>query len=169
MIEIRAEIEADRGGVWRVNSEAFESDAEAKLVEALHAAGVPSISLVAVEAGEIVGHIMFTEVALAGRKSETKFMGLAPMSVLPEKQNQGIGSKLVKAGLQACQEREIEAVVVLGHPNFYPKFGFTPSVNFGIRSQFDVPDEVFMALELKKGALAGNSGVIEYHAVFNAF
>jgi putative acetyltransferase len=93
-------------------------------------------------------------------------MGLAPMAVRPERQRQGIGSALVRDGIARCRERQYDAVVVLGHAEYYPRFGFTPSVQFGITSEYDVPDDVFMVAELRPGGLAGRTGTIRYHAAF---
>jgi len=122
------------------------------------------ISLVAEENGEVIGHILFSPVALAG---DLKIMGLAPMAVKPGWQSKGVGTKLVKAGLQACEQAGYEAVVVLGHAGYYPRFGFEPSVNFGIKSEYDVPPEVFMVKELCEGALRDKSGTAKYLQVFN--
>jgi putative acetyltransferase len=93
-------------------------------------------------------------------------MGLAPMAVLPARQRQGIGSALVRDGLGRCRELGYEAVVVLGHPGYYPRFGFVPASRFGIGCEYDVPAEVFMALELVPGALRGKPGTIRYHPAF---
>lgn len=93
--------------------------------------------------------------------------GLAPMAVAAEFQNKGIGLKLVEEGLKCCNGAAYGAIVVLGHPDYYPRFGFIPSVNFGIKSEYDVPDEVFMALELNEGALADCRGTVKYHGFFN--
>lgn len=166
MTEIRAEREADGQAVHGVNESAFETGAEASLVEKLRASARPLISLVAVEDNAIVGHILFTPVTLSDH-DETKIMGLAPMAVLPSQQNQGIGSKLVRAGLEHCKRLEFGAVVVLGHPTYYPRFGFVPSVKFNIKSEYDVPDDVFMAMELEPGYLGGKSGTIKFHPEFN--
>lgn len=106
------------------------------------------ISLVAETETNIVGRIFFTEVELTGSENKLKIMGPAPMAVLSQFQNKGIGSGLVKAGLARCQSLDYDAVVVLGHPDYYPKFGFVPSVRFGIKSEHEVPDEVFMILGL---------------------
>ena len=89
------------------------------------------------------------------------------MVVLPGLQNQGIGSMLVQKGLVACRRQKFEAVVVLGHPRFYPRFGFIPSVEFGIRSEYDVSPKVFMILELKPSVLSGSPGTVKYHEVFD--
>jgi len=93
-------------------------------------------------------------------------MGLAPMAVVPARQRQGIGSALVRGGLDRCRQCACDAIVVLGHPEYYPRFGFAPASAFGLTSEYDVPDEVFMVLELKQGVLRGKSGVIRYHAAF---
>ena len=95
-------------------------------------------------------------------------MGLAPMAVLPEHQNKGIGSALVRAGLEQCRNLGFAAVIVLGHPEFYPRFGFKPACRFNIDSQYGVPQEVFMVIELEPSALSGVTGRAEYHEAFNS-
>ena len=95
-------------------------------------------------------------------------MGLAPMAVLPGRQRQGIGSELVRAGLDECRRLGFGAIVVLGHAEYYPRFGFVPASKFGLKSEYDVPDDVFMALELIPGALRGRAGTIRYHPTFAA-
>jgi putative acetyltransferase len=167
-MEIREEQPSDIEKIWKVNSNAFETDAEANLVNALRSSGCTYISLVAEIENNIVGHILFTPVELIGNKNKLKIMGLAPMAVLSTNQNKGIGSKLVKAGLEQCRSHGYIAVVVLGHPNYYPKFGFVPSVKYGIKSEYEVPEEVFMILELIPGSLKNHEGVIKYHEAFNS-
>ena len=83
-------------------------------------------------------------------------------------QNKGIGSLLVKAGIQQCISEGYDVIVVLGHPNYYPKFGFVPSVNYGIKSEYEVPEDVFMVLELKENALKGKQGTVKYHEAFSS-
>jgi putative acetyltransferase len=166
-MEIREEQPSDIEKIWKVNSNAFETDAEANLVNALRSSGCTYISLVAEIENNIVGHILFTPVELIGNNNKLKIMGLAPMAVFSTYQNKGIGSKLVKAGLEQCRSQGYIAVVVLGHPNYYPKFGFVPSVKYGIKSEYEVPDEVFMILELISGSLKNHEGVIKYHEAFN--
>jgi len=144
---------------------AFESPAEADLVDVLRQQVQPIVSLVAEEDGEIVGHIMFSPVSLSGHP-DLKVMGLGPMAVAPACQRKGFGSALVQAGLDQCRELGFSAVVVLGHPKYYPRFGFSPSSQFGIDSEYDVPEDVFMALELKPGALSAITGRVRYHPAF---
>jgi putative acetyltransferase len=121
--------------------------------------------MVADDDGEIIGHIMFSPVVLDGHP-ELKIMGLAPMAVVPARQRQGVGSALVRAGLEECRKLGFGAIVVLGHPDYYPRFGFSPSTRFGITSEYEVPENVFMVMELRPSYLHGASGTIRYHAAF---
>jgi len=164
-MEIRAEAENDRALVRELNVVAFEGSAEADLVDGLRQNASPIISLVAEEEGQIVGHILFSPAGLIGHP-EARIMGLAPMAVLPEHQNKGIGSALVRAGLEQCRNLGFAAVIVLGHPEYYPRFGFKPASRFNLESEYDVPDEVFMAIELEPGALSDLCGRAQYHEAF---
>lgn len=170
LMNIRKEQPTDIEKIWKVNSDAFETEAEANLVNALRSSECTYISLVAETETNVVGHILFTPVELIGdkNKNKLKIMGLAPMAVLGQCQNKGIGSKLVKTGLGHCQSLGYDAVVVLGHASYYPKFGFVPSVKYGIKSEYEVPDEVFMILELVPKSLECHAGVIRYHEAFNS-
>ena len=163
---IRVENENDRTHVYSVNESAFKTPAEANLVNALRIQAQPIVSLVAEENGEIVGHIMFSPVTLSGFAG-LKALGLAPMAVAPEYQRKGIGSALVRAGLERCKLLGFAVVVVLGHPDYYPRFGFSPSSRFGIDSEYEVPEDVFMAMELQPGALSGKTGRVKYHDAFS--
>ena len=162
-MNIRFEQPNDIEQIKNVHLIAFETDTEANIVDALRNAGVELISIVAEKNGEIIGHILFSPVTLDG---VTKIMGLAPMAVLPNWQRKGVGSKLINEGMKACEKAGYEAVVVLGHPDYYPRFGFEASVNFKIKSEYDVPPEVFMVKELKKGALIDKTGTVKYHQLF---
>jgi len=164
---IRKEEERDRAGVYAVNVAAFARPGEAKLVDVLRESADPAVSLVAEENERVVGHIMFSPVVITGHP-DLKVMGLGPMAVLPERQRTGIGSLLVKSGLDECRKLGSGAVVVLGHPWFYPRFGFVPASRFGLKCEFNVPDEVFMALELVPGYLSGVSGTVQYHKAFRS-
>ena len=163
---VRTEEPGDEASIRAVNEAAFETPTEADLVDRLREQARPFISLVAVRADEIVGHILFTPVTVTSADSSYQAIGLAPMAVLPRQQRRGVGSRLVEAGLAACREAGLEVVVVLGHPEYYPRFGFEPASRRGLRSEYDVPDEVFMALGLRPGALEGRGGLVQYHPEF---
>ncbi len=162
---IRAEDESDRAAVHAVNVSAFETPSEANLVDSLRQQVRPVVSLVAEENGAVVGHIMLSPVSLSGHP-DLKVMGLAPMAVAPEHQRKGIGSALVRAGLKQAKQLGFAAVVVLGHPKYYLRFGFSPSSRFSIDCEYDVPEEAFMAMELRPEALSGRTGRVKYHATF---
>ncbi len=166
MIVVRSERTEDHESVRRVNELAFEQPNEADLADALRANARPFISLVAVVDEQVVGHIFFSPVSIESGNGVFTAMGLAPMAVLPEYQNQGIGSQLVREGLAACQRLGHDIVVVLGHANYYPRFGFSPASLKGLRSEYDVADEVFMVTELIEGALGGRRGLVKYHPEF---
>ena len=166
MISIRAEKPEDHESVRRVNELAFGRRNEADLVDALRANAHPYVSLVAIIDEQVVGHIFFSPVSIEAETGAFAAMGLAPMAVLPERQNQGIGSKLVREGLEECKRIGEEIVVVLGHPNYYPRFGFMPASRKGLRSEYDVPDEAFMVAELAEGVLGGRHGLVKYHPEF---
>jgi putative acetyltransferase len=165
LIHIRGERKEDFEGVRRVNEAAFGQPAEADLVDALRSGGAATVSLVAEVKGQIVGHILFSPVTVQGA-DDLKAVGLGPMAVLPEHQRRGIGSLLIRKGLEYCRKAGIQAVVVLGHPDYYPRFGFRRASSWGLRCEFDAPDEAFMALELIPNVLSGRSGVVNYHAAF---
>ena len=166
---IRPERRQDKQRIRQINVEAFGSEAESNLIEVLRNSGILLISLIAEVNGEVIGHILFSPVDLRGNKSNVSIAGLSPMAVMPKWQRKGMGSMLVKEGLRLCKESGYAAVVVLGHPEYYARFGFAPSVRYGIKSEYDVPDEVFMAVELSEGSLADCGGIVRYHAAFNQF
>ncbi len=168
MIIIRNETEADAPGVREVNERAFGRADEATLVEALRKNAQPQISLVAEMNGQIIGHIFFSPVRIEEEASGFTALGLAPMAVLPELQNQTIGSQLVRRGLDECRNLGHDVVVVLGHPEYYPRFGFVTAKEKGLKCEYDVPDEVFMVAELRDGALAGRQGVVKYRPEFSS-
>jgi putative acetyltransferase len=170
MIEIRPENPSDLEKISEINNFSFGQENEGKLVSLIRNSPhfIPTLSLVAVKNGEVAGHILFSEVMIETSKGAiVNTIGLALMAVTPELQNQGIGSALVKAGLERCKELGYEHIVVLGHLEFYPRFGFEPSVKFGINPPFPVPENVFMVLELTEGALDGIEGTVKYSQAFN--
>lgn len=164
-MRIRDEEDRDLQAVREIVSAEFDTGGEAELVDQLRAEADPRISLVAEEDGVIVGHVMFSPVTV-DEHPEAKLMGLAPLAVLYDYQGRGIGSALVRAGLERCRELGVLGVVVVGHPDYYPRFGFAPASRFGLKCEYDVPEDAFLALELAPGALAGKSGTVRYHAAF---
>ena len=163
---IRPEEQRDWAAVHALNVSAFESPAEANLVDALREQAHPLVSLVAEDNGAIVGHIMFSPVSLSGHPA-LRIMGLAPMAVVPENQRKGIGSALVRAGLDQCKQLDFGAAVVLGHSAYYPRFGFSSSAGFEIDCEYEVLEGGdFMVVELREGFLDGTSGRIKYHTAF---
>jgi putative acetyltransferase len=164
-MRIRTAHVEDSAGIRAVNVSAFGTSAEADLVDALCERAAPIVSLVAEDEGAIVGHILFTPMTLDADR-ELNVMGLAPMAVVAGRQRQGIGAALVHAGLEECWQLGAAAVAVLGHPEYYPRFGFLPASKFGLTSHYDVPDDVFMIVEGWRGALAGKHGLLRYHPAF---
>lgn len=166
-MQIRSERPSDIPAIHHVNRSAFESPTEATLVDALRVQADDVISLVAEDDGTIVGHILFSPVTIAGSRTP-RAMGLAPMAVHPGRQRTGIGSALVRAGLEECGRRGVQAVFVVGHPEYYPRFGFTRASPFGVSCEFEVPDDVFMAIELVKDSLRHAGGTVAFHEAFRA-
>lgn len=166
-IAVRVEEARDHDAIRRINRAAFPTPGEAQLVDALRAEAEPFVSLVAELDDEAVGHIAFSPVTLDSAP-ELRLMGLAPMAVLPAVQRTGIGSALVRAGCEQCRRLKAAAVVVLGYPEYYSRFGFVPARRFDIDCDYDAPDDAFMLLELVPGALTGHTGRVHYHPAFAA-
>ncbi len=167
-IEIRQEKATDYPAVYDVHTNAFGRKDEARLTDRLRLSNVfvPELSLVAFLDNELVGHIMFTQVAIVDNDKETVSLSLAPMAVIPAMQRKGIGCLLVNRGLSKARELGYESVIVLGHREYYPRFGFEPTSKWGIKAPFNVPDHVFMGLELVKGAFSGVKGIVRYAREF---
>ncbi len=166
-MEVRAEKPEDIDAVRQVNVAAFGRENEADLVDQLR--GVAStFSFVAVESEQIVGHIFFSPVEVEGESADDLLiLGLAPVAVLPDCQRQGIGSLLIQYSLEECARLGFQAVVVLGYPEYYPRFGFTPAKKKGLKCEYTVSDEAFMVLELESRALKGCVGTVKYRSEFN--
>ncbi|WJH36624.1 N-acetyltransferase [Paenibacillus sp. CC-CFT747] len=156
---IRTETEEDYAGVREVNIRAFGNrEEEANLVDRIRKSEgfLPSLSLVAEEEGKINGHMLISKAEVVEEGNVHEVLVLAPIAVEPSRQKQGIGSRLIEEGLSRCRQLEYDVLLLIGHPEYYPRFGFRPARPFGVElKQFPVPDEVFMSLELKEGAGAG--------------
>lgn len=167
---IRPELPEDKDAIFEVNLQAFGQDGEARLVNALRDDGIinPDLSLVAVHEGRIIGHILFSPVAIVSETRDTAALALAPLAVHQDYQCRGIGAALIEEGLSECQRLGHRIVIVVGHPGYYPRFGFTAAREAGIHPPFPCPDEAFMALPLVPGALTGACGIVRYPAAFDA-
>lgn len=164
MIRVKPERPEHIDGIRLVNEAAFGRVDEADLVDRLRADGHAILSFVALSDERVIGHILFSPVTLG---SNTKALGLAPMAVLPEFQRRGIGSLLIAEGLQACRRAQHPRVVVLGHTDYYPRFGFVPASRYGVRCPYPVEADAFMALELSEKAFVGCSGTARYAPAFD--
>jgi putative acetyltransferase len=161
---IREELSDDQHEVRKVNEAAFEHAGEADLVDNLRAEGVVLLSLVAELDGEIVGHILFTRMTIETAQGPVQAVSLAPMAVIPERQRCQVGSSLVRHGLDTLRERGERIVLVLGHKDYYPRFGFAAAKAKGLSSPF--PPDAYMALELSEGALTDVRGLVRYAPAF---
>ena len=147
----------------------FSDKGEHKLVSRIRKGNtfIPELSLVAVDAnGKIAGHILLSRIKIKNSDQCLESLALAPVSVLPDYQNRGIGRQLILEALKRAKELDYQSVIVLGHPEYYPKFGFRKASELGINAPFDVPEEAFMAIELQDNAFQQFSGTVEYPNVF---
>lgn len=167
-IQIRTETPADYGAVDEILRAAFGRNDEAALVSQLRKdpAFVPGLSLVAELDGKPVGHILFSTITIEGVKHRHRSLALAPVAVLPQWQNKGVGRRLVEEGLALARQSGFDSVVVLGHELYYPKFGFKPASLWRIVAPFPVPENNFMAMPLRPEGLDGVSGVVKYSEPF---
>lgn len=172
-INIRQETEKDYKLSETVVEKAFKNEEhsdhnEQFLVAKLRRSDVfiPELSLVAEAGKEIIGHIMLTKLFIENKEDRYESLALAPVSVLPEYQNRGIGSKLINESIKVAKKLGFKSVIVLGHDKYYPRFGFKPASSWGIKAPFDVSDEVFMALELEDKSLDGVTGTVVYGKEF---
>lgn len=164
IVVIRDEIPSDHAMIRRVNEAAFGTVVEADLVEGLRTEGAVLLSCVADRNGDIVGHVLFTRMWIDTPNGEIAAVALAPMAVLPEYQRKGIGTSLISHGLHALRSQGERIVIVVGHPAYYPRFGFSAPLTRSLESPF--PPEAFMALELRPGALDGVNGRVRYPRAF---
>lgn len=151
-MKIRQSTDQDLKEIINVTKLAFARGAEADLVNEILTGPTAVLSLVAEIEGKLVGHILLSKMSVLGEK-EYEIYGVAPMSVHPDFQKQHIGSQLMQASIDEAKNLQFDALFVLGHPTYYPKFGFTSTAQYQISSEYDVPDDVFMVLELKKDFL----------------
>ncbi|MBD2105827.1 N-acetyltransferase [Nodosilinea sp. FACHB-13] len=163
---IRAEHPADLESVYQVNAIAFGREHEAKLVDRLR--GLPhTLSLVTVVRDAMVGHIFFSPVTFENVDTKSPMvLGLGPVAVLPDHQHQGIGTQLIRQGIEQCRQIGSGAVVVLGDPQFYARFGFIPAKERALRCEYTVPEGAFRVLELKPGILENCRGLVRYRPEF---
>ena len=165
---VRKERPQDAPAITRINAEAFAGPAEARLIESLRQNEKIALSLVALIDEQLVGHILFSPMQIISPENDTHDVtGLGPLAVLPKYQQQGIGTALCQKGLPMCREAGDHAVLVLGHPTYYHRFGFQPASLFHITCAYDVPGDSFMVLELQEGALDGVTGVAHYLPEFD--
>ena len=165
-LTLRRELPKDIAAVREVETAAFGRPGEATLVEALRAAGALMLSGVVEIGGDIVGHIAFSPARIEGGPEIFDALALAPVAVHLNWQRTGVGSALIRWSLDECRRAGHELVIVLGHHEFYPRFGFVPAMPLSVRCPFEVPSEAFMLLELCPGALAGRNAMVRYRPEF---
>lgn len=165
---IRTESPQDFPKVYNVNVEAFGRSDEAQLVDRLRSGNsfIEELSLVACVDNKVVGHILFSKIVIVDGQHRNESLALAPMAVVPELQNRGIGTQLIQEGLKKAKSLGHHSVIVLGHDKFYPKFDFVPTNKWNIKAPFNVPSTSFMGLELDEGAFEDVQGVVQYPDVF---
>jgi len=172
---IRKENPFDHNWVIELTEKAFETleisdHNEGKLVDKLRKAPtfVEELSMVAELNGQVVGHILFTPIVIDNGSQQFQSLILAPVSVLPKYQKMGIGGQLIRAGHQKAKELGFQSAILLGHPEYYPRFGYKPASSFGIKTRIPLPsDDVFMAVEITEGGLKGVSGMVVFPAEFS--
>jgi putative acetyltransferase len=164
---VRPERMDDVEAVDEILRQAFDGPGEAELVKRMRREAPTSISLVAERAGHVLGHVLFSAVRIEGDTGVWPALGLGPVAVAPDAQRTGIGSALVRAGLAACAARPERLVFVLGHPDYYPRFGFRLTEPLGLRYGEGGFERAFFVLELEPGAAAGRKGRVEYHPAFD--
>jgi len=171
MIKYRPEKDKDHSAIFETNLLAFPEDNEARLVDMLRDSEsyVNGLSIVAEKEEKVVGHILFTKLTIESSKGDFVALSLAPLAVKPDFQRQGIGSGLVKEGIKACELLGYKAIVVVGHPEYYPRFGFSSAREKGLEAPFPVPDEAFMVYELVPGYLDNIQGMVKLAPEFDEF
>jgi putative acetyltransferase len=171
-MEIRSERDDDKEAVRQMVAAEFDTGTEANFIDAVRSGSAPVVSLVAEDSGHVIGHILLTPVPLdeqqraesAQSAKSAKLTGLVSLAVMPDRQGEGVGSALMHAGLDRCRELGFDGVVALGHADYYNRFGFSPASGFGLHFSYRVPEDAFLALELKPHALEGKGGTVNHLA-----
>ena len=166
---IEAETETDYDQIRKVHIQAFNGEAEATLVEKLRTTPkyIRELSLVARHRNQVIGHVLFYPIKIKTNKKKCDSLALAPVSVIPKFQNRKIGTTLIQKGLEKAKKLGFKSVIVIGHPEYYPRFGFQTASKYGITAPFKVPDNALLALELQKNALKNCNGTIRYPTQYN--
>lgn len=164
LIEIREERPGDIAAVREVNRRSFGQDQESNIVDALRTNGATLLSLIAMVNSQVAGHILYSPLTVA---ENVKGVALGPMAVAPEYQRQGIGARLVEAGNRKIKDAGYPFIIVVGHAEYYPRFGFKPASEYGVKCEWDIPDEVFMLLVLDEAKMQGVSGLARYRLEFS--
>ncbi len=174
-LEIRKSTETDKVEIEKIHTKAFGVDKGPEITELVNGlfddkTAVPMLSLVAVENGELIGHILYTKAVLTGADKPVSVQLLAPLAVLPDAQSKSVGSKLIKEGLRQLKESDVELVFVLGHPDYYPRCGFTPAGVLGFEAPYPIPDEhagAWMVQALKGGVIGSIEGKVQCSEVLD--
>lgn len=166
---VRPETAADEAAIREIETLAFGRPLEAGMVDKVRQSPgfVPVLSLVAERDEKIVGHVLFSKVTIEDAGEAVEVLALGPIGVSPEWQKQGAGGQMIRAGLERARELGYRAVILVGHPTYYPRFGFSPASRFGLKTTFTVPDGVFMALPLYPNGLEGVRGTVIYPSAFD--
>ncbi|MGE0750758.1 MAG: GNAT family N-acetyltransferase [Variibacter sp.] len=163
-LHIRRETPSDIQAIARANDKAFGGADESALIDRLRADGLVAVSLVAEDDSDIVGHILLSRLAVTASERHLRALALAPMAVVPERQRQGVGTALVRASIDAARTAKADVIVVLGHPDFYPRFGFSAARAVKLAAPFS--GDAFMVLELVPGVLGDGAGTVTYPPAF---
>jgi len=163
-VHINPEQPQDADAIRDVHRAAFGQEVEGAIVDALRDSGGLTISLVARAGDRIVGHVALSPMQMVDE--DAKVLGLGPIGVLPDLQRHGVGTALMQIWIERANAARFDGIVVLGHPEYYTRFGFVPASRFGVRCEYDVPDDVFMALELQPSGLQNCAGLARYHSAF---
>jgi len=168
-VKIEAEAEGDYKQITRLHTLAFNGDGEARLIEKLRGTSIfiRELSLVARYGNAVIGHILFYPIKINSRGKKCISLALAPVSVIPSFQNRKVGSRLIREGLERARKLGFKSVIVVGHSEYYPRFGFERASKYGISTPFNVPDDSLFAIELKKDGLKDCNGTAEYPNEYN--